>query len=313
MNSRVVFFLLLPLFGAPCATTPRPTDGTGADAGAGVDAGVVAWDAGTIAATCYPWVAAQSGAGISVPPGQGANQRASLLDAGGGLRAVEGSYYAMWFPASWAGAPTRRVLVALHGTSGYPEAEWNGWQRYLEPRSWGFIGVSYYQAQDGGSYDDDVTIYRHITQAFDEVNAYCNLAPAQISLLGFSRGSAMSYPVSYLDADGGRRLFTGVIANSGAWPPPDGGVEPLYPTLAGIKDRNETSAYAGVKFWMYCGDADDDHGWAMCWEMDNARSWLMTYGATVQPIYRGFDGGHGSLVEQPDAAVTGLKYLETLK
>jgi len=254
--------------------------------------------------SCASWAATQRGSGVSTAIGPTLAQRQALLAAGGGVKTVANRYYAMWFPAAWASSPRRRVLVSLHGTGGAPEAEWNDWRQHLEPRGWAFVGLLYLDVATG-NYDDDATIYANLRTAISELSGSCDVAGASYYLAGFSRGSAMGFPVTYHDRHD-RQLFRATLSNAGAWLL--GGE--LYPTLAGIERRAERSAFTGSRFWMYCGERDFEHGYSMCDEMENARSWVLAYGAQVDRLYQNPAGDHGSLVHTPDATKALLDYFE---
>ncbi len=256
--------------------------------------------------SCAAWAATQRGSGVAAANGLTAAQRQALLAAGGGLKAVANRYYVMWFPSSWASSARRRVLVSLHGTGGAPEAEWNGWRQHLEPRGWAFVGLLYLDVATG-SYDDDTTIYTNLKTALGELGTSCDASGASYYLAGFSRGSAMGFPVTYRDGRD-RQLFKATLSNAGAWLLNEG----LYPTLAGIEQRGERSAFTGSRFWMYCGEQDFEHGYPMCDEMENARSWVASYGAQVDRLYRNPGGDHGSMVHTADAIQALLDYFESL-
>jgi predicted esterase len=285
--------LLLPLLacGAGGATTP----------------GVVATPSTSAnpAPSCAAWANQQRGSGVPPAIGSVVSQRQALYDAGGGIRAVDGKYYAAYFPSGF-GTGRRRVLVALHGTGGSPEAEWNDWRSTMQSRGWGFLGLKYVD-DSNGSYDDDATIYSHAKTMLDEVRAACDLGGAAAFLLGFSRGSAQAFPVAYRDLKD-RRLFSAVANNSGAWLL--GG--PLPPTLAESDARGEPSAFAGGRFWMYCGGRDMEHGYPMCDEMQNARAYVLSHGGTVERLYEDPSGGHGGLPRNPDAVAALFAYFESL-
>jgi len=255
---------------------------------------------------CRSWAASQRGTGVAAATGSVATQRQALYDAGGGVRAVADKYYAVYFTAGYATAAKRRVLVALHGTGGSPEAEFNDWKSSADSRGYAYLGLKY--LDDGsGAYDNETTIYSHIKSMIDEVKANCDFGSAQIFLVGFSRGSAQAFPVSYLDAKD-RRFFTASGHNSGAWDP--GG--PPTPTFAGIAARSEFTALNGVKYWLYCGELDTAQGFPMCDAMVQARTFVQTYGGTVATLFRDPTGTHGGLVRNATALSQLFTYFEGL-
>ena len=169
--------------------------------------------------SCSDWAALQDGGGVPAGSGTVAEQRASLLAAGGGIATVGTKYYVTYFPAAFATSARKRVLVNLHGTGGSPEAEWNDFRASLDARGWGFLGLKYLDDATG-FYDDDETIYANLVAAVQEARSGCDLASAQLFLFGFSRGSAKTFAMAYLD-NRGERLFTAFGSSSGgAWQQP---------------------------------------------------------------------------------------------
>lgn len=252
---------------------------------------------GTPAATaCAAWAAQQLGSGVPPAPGATATQRQTFYAAGGGIRAVGSKYYGAWFPSSYDASTRKRVLVALHGTGGSPEGEWViDWASSMQSRGWGFLGLKYLD-DASGSYDDEVAIYAQIKAMVDDVKASCAFGSPQIFLVGFSRGSAQAYPLAYLDLKD-RHLFTAIGNNSGAWIIG----QPMTPTLQGVDARGETTAFSGSRFWMYCGERDMEHGYPICDEMQIARTFVETRGASILGFYRDPTGAHGGLNKNADA------------
>lgn len=259
------------------------------------------------APTCSSWASQQRASGVPAPAGDVAGQREALYAAGGGIRAVDGRYYAAVFPSGFATASQRRVLVGLHGTGGAPETEWSvDWQANLPSRGWGYLGLKYVNDATG-QHDDVQTIYNHLKAMIDEVKNSCDLGSVSLFLVGFSRGSAESFSLSYLDLRD-RRLFKAIGNNSGGWPDST----PVPPTLAGIEARGETTAMAGARHWLYCGEKDFSHGYSMCVEMQVAADFITRYGATVAKLYKDPTGTHGALTKNPDAVGQMLAYFEGL-
>jgi hypothetical protein len=258
-------------------------------------------------ASCASWANLQRGSGVPPATGSVVTQRPALFAAGGGIKVVGSKYYAAYFPSGFASASTRRVLVALHGTGGSPEAEWTDWQAQLQTRNWGFLGLKYLDDATG-AYDDETTIYANLKATIDDVRASCDFQNTSLFLVGFSRGSAESFPVSYLDLVD-RRLLTAVGNNSGSWAP---GGQPTA-TLVAVAARGNRTAMSGLRYWMYCGEQDFVQGWPMCDGMAQARDFVQTYGASVGALYRDPTGTHGGLTRNSDAMSQMFSYFEALR
>ena len=238
-----------------------------------------------------------------------AGQRASLVDAGGGVRKETGKYVATWAPSGWYTLPNRTLIIDLHGTAGYPEAEWSDYRTYLQQRNWAFLGISYlYNANnDAGDYDSASGIYSRITTALTELRAACG-TNITLHLMGFSRGSANTFTIALLDRQAAGKI-NGVIANAGAWPP-DGG--PLPPDLQTA--NSNPMSMKDTRFWGWCGLSDLTHGYPMCDEMTTALKWVQDHGGTVAPgyPYKSPDSGHVDLRSNPDAVDAGFTWINSL-
>ncbi len=256
---------------------------------------------------CTTWAATLKGSDLPAASGTRATYRDALLAAGGGVKAVNGKAYAVWFPSGWATSSPRRVIFGLHGTDGNAEEDWwFNWKSSTAERSYAYIGLTYLDATSG-MYDDEPGAYSNIKQVLDEIKASCEFGSPAIDLVGFSRGSAMTFGVAYLDLKD-RRLFKAFGENSGAVPP---GTPPT-PTVTAFMTRNETNAYTGGKFWMYCGEKDLSHGSPMCDEMTTAKTFVTTYGGTVGDLYRDPTGGHGGLNSNTAALAAMYAYFQSV-
>lgn len=283
--------------GAACGSSPTAPSSTG----------TTATPPPATLPACAQWATAQRAAGLPAATSAQATYRDALFSAGGGVRAVGSKAYAMWFPSTWATASTRRLIVGLHGTDGNAEEDWwFNWKDVLAARGWAYVGLTYLASS--GAYDDEPAAYTNLKAAVDELRASCDVGTPAMFLVGFSRGSAMTFGIAYLDLKD-RKLFAGFGHNSGAWP--IGGA--MTPTMAGFVARNERSAYGGGHFWMYCGDRDPTVAGGMCPMMENARDFVVAYGGTVGELFHDPTGGHGGLNSNASAQASMFGYFESLK
>jgi hypothetical protein len=301
------------------ATTP---DAAGSDAAGVTDGGDMPADAGLSALpTCPSWAAGEDAMGIQAATGVNAAHRTNFQTAGGGLVAIDDTYFVAWFPNDFASASPKRIFVDLHGTSGVPEADWNDWHNHLAPRGWGFLGLSYWYASRAGTpeeYSDDPLIYDRLKRAIQTLKESCDVAGAKYYLAGFSRGSALTFPVVYADLQD-EHLFTATLANAGAYH--DASDRDFDETIRSVDDNNETTAFTGANYWMYCGEMDMNHCtdpatmldcWTMCEEMEAARTFVTTYGGYVEHVWHNAEGDHASLRDTPEAIQHALNYFESL-
>lgn len=259
-------------------------------------------------AVCATWANTLRATGVAAATGAVVAQREALYTAGGGIKAVGSKYYAALFPSNWASSSPRRVMVDLHGTGGAPETEWStDWKDIVTPRGWAYIGLKY--VDDATSvHDDETTIYANIKTMLTDIAASCDFGSPSMFLVGFSRGSAETFPIAYLDLKD-RKYFKAMGSNSGAWPP--GGA--LTVTMQGVVDRHETTGYAGTRFWMYCGALDNVQGFWMCDGMSAARIWVIDHAGTVERLYQDPTGYHGGLAKNADAWGAMFTYFEGLR
>lgn len=217
------------------------------------------------------------------------------------MRTVGNQYAGTWAPTGWSAQPTRRVLVALHGTGGFPELEWKDWRPFLDDGTWAMVALSY---RHGQQYDPAQTTYGNIKTLVNDMLGACGTDTA-VDLVGFSRGSANTFPITYLDRrDHGP--IRGAIATSGAWSASD----PLPPPLNTLADN--PSAMDGVQMWGWCGEADIDNGRSRCDQMTSAFAWVTQHGGTVSTLRRAPGLGHADFPKDPDGVRAALTWLASL-
>jgi hypothetical protein len=227
-----------------------------------------------------------------------------LLADGGKLVALDDRYYAVWIPDGFYGASTRVVIYDLHGTSGYPEAEWNDWHALLKTRGYALVGLAW----DGGTADADAdrTVYERFQRIDAALSGLCPITGASKWVMGFSVGSALSFAIMVRDV-AAQKLFLGNVANSGsAWNPRATGKDVMHPTVEAA--RANPVAYQGARSFLYCGEKDFDHGWSMCDEMLGAKEFVQAHGGSAV-LYQDPNGTHGGLPRNPDSAREVLDYV----
>ncbi len=267
------------------------------------------WIAGPAAAidetSCRAWLADNpSPSSLASLSGAGATQRAALLADGGKLVTIDGRYYAAWFPAGFFTASTPTVVFNLHGTAGYPEAEWNDWHSTMATEGVALIGLSWGGGTSSAASDEDV--YALLKQMLAEVETHCPIDSARKWLMGFSVGSAMSFAVMIRDvAD--QMMFNGQVAVSGAAIlPMVSGKDEMHATVESA--RSNPLAVAGIRAWLYCGELEASQGWRMCDDMLNGESFVNEHGGSAT-LYRDPTGSHGSLPGNATARTAMFTYL----
>lgn len=255
--------------------------------------------------TCAAYLATNpSPSGIPSVSGAGVAQRGALLAAGGKLVAIGSRYYTVSVPAAFYTAAKQVVVFDLHGTGGYPEAEWNDWHTAMTGRGYAFIGLAWGGGTPGAATDSE--IYSNLKQIAQDVGRSCPIAGATKWLLGFSVGSAISFAVMIRDvAD--QKLFHGQVAISGAAIGPlTSGKDIMHATVE--TNRSNSAAVQGIRSWMYCGQLDYGHGWSMCDEMPNGLNFVKDHGGSAT-LYRDPGGTHHSLPTNLGGSNRMLNYL----
>ncbi len=262
--------------------------------------------AATDNASCQAFLATHPNPpGVFWPSRLSAQQRSSFLAAGGKLIPVdETHYYAVWVPSSFHTAAKKIVIVNLHGTGGYAEAEWSDWHSQFADRGYAFLGLSW-GAGTPTVWSDEV-LYSRIKELVGMIKAHCPFDDADSWLQGFSVGSAASFAVIVRDvAD--LRLFRGQIAASGSTVSPMTSGMLMFPTVEAAKSN--PSAVRGIRSWMYCGDRDNDHGWSMCEEMPQGEDFINTHGGSAY-LYRDPTGTHHGLPGNANAYNSMFAFIE---
>jgi len=251
---------------------------------------------------CLEWMA--SSAGADLPPigcPSWPDIRDDILADGGGIFPIgDNMYFIVWFPNGWEDVEHRTIIFSIHGTIGCAEAVFSDWYLMTQGRSYALVALQHYDpsAPPDEQYDEDYEIYDNLGTIIDLLHENCPVSGSRVFLHGFSKGSAMTFPIAVRDrASDGRKAFSAFISDSGAWPPNG----QMYPTLREVVEQDDRDAFGGARFWMYCGEQDYDHGYCMCVEMENAEQFVTDYGGTVDRLYEDPNGTHGIFTDQqPD-------------
>lgn len=256
-------------------------------------------------AACRSWLATQpSPAGLPALPGPGAAQRAALLAAGGKIVSLDNRYYTVSIPAAFYTASAPVLVFDLHGTGGYPEAEWSDWGAAMAAKGHAFVGLAWGGGTPGATSDAD--IHRQLQQIAQDLGRVCPVAGASKWLMGFSVGSAVSFAVMVRDAAGARLLRGNLAVSGAAIGPLTSGRDVMHATVEAARDN--PAAMLDVLSWQYCGDLDVDHGWSLCTEMPNAEAFVNQHGGSAR-LYRDATGDHHSLPGNPAAREDMFAYI----
>lgn len=204
----------------------------------------------------------------------------SCLNAGATASATADgkTFYLKWFPAGSTASNTP-VMVALHGTGSNAFNLVNKWLASAQSHSVGIIALQWYLGASSSvphDYFGDTTLYTYIDTAMKRLKYPSNKA----LFLGFSRGSARSYAIQFLDVypPNGKNYFCTIMSNAGK---PDS----LYPFYQSINSNTNTASHKfckGKQWAMYCGMNDPNPARDGCVGMNSAKNnWVMANGGTV--------------------------------
>lgn len=205
----------------------------------------------------------------------------------------EESYAVFWQPSQ---IKQGRIMLAVHGTDGTPYAEVKDEIDFGTRYGYAVLGVQWHnQATD--LYYSATQLYRIIHKVLQYAKERYGLDLQRIAYVGFSRGSAVSYETAYLDRKG-YQYFDLMISHSGGIPT-NSGVEPGESNGPGVFFYNLVNnnlgslPLSGSKFFLYCGEKDEEWGAAMCQKVDYANTQIEKNGGTVVEFIRDANGTHG--------------------
>lgn len=210
-----------------------------------------------------------------------------------------GSFAVYWLPTE---TKVDRLLVLLHGSAGTAYDEIGDELAAAKENGYGLLALQWH-VKSNDTYQSAGQIYRNISSLLDWLGRTESLQPKVRALMGFSRGSAVSYEVLSLDRSSRRFFNAGVnfsggipsdaVANTKASNRPD----PFFVSL--IVGQAAPDLYSGLRFYMYCGRLDEEWGPKMCDQTNYAQSLVVKYGAKVDALVASETLGHRGLRTDP--------------
>jgi|GEM_PF-3495301 len=208
-----------------------------------------------------------------------------------------GTFFVVWLPAKYFSSPQRRVLLACHGTGGFAYAEVDAELQMAEV--WGHAVVGLQWCLGPEAYLEPDEVHELIDIALWYMRRTYGADPQRSAYTGFSRGSAISYEVSYWDRKKGTDYLAQTISHSGGVNPD--AHRPFFDDL--VRGVYGQAPFAGTRFYMYASEVDEE--WPspvegepspMVGYMEYARDLVRGYGGAVlrfiQDTDAGPDGGH---------------------
>lgn len=202
----------------------------------------------------------------------------------------EESFFAFYVPAT---VQQNRIMVVVHGTDGTPYEEIKDEREYADQYGYIVLGIQWLN-KSTGTYASGTSVHRIIGKALDHLKRQYGNDLARVAYVGFSRGSAVSYETTWRDLQD-RKLFDLTISHSGGIPltlQVAQGEEPdvFFGDL--VNGRLGATAYSGSKFFLYCGEKDEQWGAEMCQQINYAKTQIEKYGGSVVRLIDDPDGKH---------------------
>lgn len=192
----------------------------------------------------------------------------------------EDSFFAFYIPSV---VQKNRVMIVVHGTDGTPYEELKDEVAYADQYGYVVLGIQWLN-KGSGAYATPKSVYRIIGKALDHLKRTTGNDLSRVAYVGFSRGSAISYEVAWRDLQS-RKLFDLTVSHSGgigsqmvvAPPLDDPGV--FYNAL--ISGTLGSAPMSGSRFFLYCGELDEQFGAQMCQNVNNAKTLIERNGGSV--------------------------------
>lgn len=208
--------------------------------------------------------------------------------------------FSIWWQPSATSTPAA-TIVTLHGHASYATDDFYLWQPYAQARGYAVLALQWWFG--GGEATSDYYQPQDMYPLIAALLTEKGISPGTVLFTGFSRGSAVSYAMTVLDAVRGRRYFGMTLSNAGGAAtdyPPNQEIE------AGVYGNKP---FSGVKWGMYCGEKDPG---SVCAAMNDARAWVTRHGATVVLYIDDPDGDHGGFMLNSANVETALASFATV-
>lgn len=222
---------------------------------------------------------------------------APMMEAGARIVNLEdrGTFFLVWVPDGYSQLTHKRVMVAVHGSEGtaYAEAQ----DELVMAREYGYaiVGVQWWLGHDE-AYLEPSEVYDIIDIALRYMKFKYGSELNKVAYEGFSRGSSISYEVTFWDRKRHTKYFALTISHSGGMPPE--APTPFFQRL--LAGDYGAAPFAHTHFFMYCGLKDEEWGPEQCRYMHNAKEIIERYGAKIERFIEDPEGAHGGYHGTPE-------------
>lgn len=216
----------------------------------------------------------------------------------------EESFFAFYVPAT---VQKNRIMVVVHGTDGTPYEEIKDEREYADQYGYIVLGIQWLN-KTTGDYASGKSVYRIIGKGLDHLKRLHGNDLARVAYVGFSRGAAVSYETTWRDLQD-RKLFDLTISHSGGIPlslnaTPKASDDPdvFFSDLV-----NGRVSMSGSKFFLYCGEKDEQWGTEMCQQINYAKTQIESHGGTVTRLIDDPVGKHAGYRVNPEYHSAGVQ------
>lgn len=206
--------------------------------------------------------------------------------------AEEKSFFTWYVPPT---VDKGRIMVVVHGTGGTGYDEVKDELDFAAQYGYIPLGIQWLD-KSAGTYFSGEQVYRIITKALNHLKNVQGYDLSRVSYVGFSRGSAVSYEVTWRDLQA-NKFFDLTISHSGGIPltlavAPGESTNPdvFFSNLT--KGTLGATAMQGSNFFFYCGEKDEQWGAEMCQQINNANTQITKFGGTVVKLIADPNGTH---------------------
>lgn len=218
----------------------------------------------------------------------------------------EESFFAVYTPSV---VQKSRIMVGVHGTDGTPYEELKNEVDFADQYGYVVLGVQWHN-KAADTYATPKSVYRIIGKALDHLKRTTGNDLSRVAYVGFSRGSAISYEVTWRDRES-RKLFDLTVSHSGGIPTElpvapqgdDPGV--FYNALT--KGTLGGAPMSGTQFFLYCGEKDEQFGAQMCQWVNNAKTLIERNAGSVVRLIDDPVGKHAGYRANPSNHMAGVQ------
>lgn len=198
------------------------------------------------------------------------------------------TWFLIWVPSDYSSQAVRRVMIAAHGTGGTAYAESKDELSWAQANHYAVLAPQWWMSATD-SYLDPAAVYQVIDTGMRYLIWKYGAQQGKAAYEGFSRGSSISYEVTYWDKANGANYIAFTISHSGGMP-----ANQLTPFFTRVtQGAYGATPFSGTHFYMYCGMMDEEWGTQMCQNMNDARTLIEPRGATIERFIQDAMGGHG--------------------